>query len=148
MNGKKYRHAFLAVGIVLIIISGRFMWATHVTKTMFEVYKSSATQVEAECTIVEKAKSTSRNVVSGYDVYVTYEYKGETYENVPLEHYEITLIKGDKVNVLVNDLFPFVCTIDYPGPYYNYYVVLQYVILGVGVIFVVLHFYMIHRERI
>jgi len=102
--------------------------------------------VEGTCTRVAPVEGGDMNYISGYDVYVTYDFEGKTYEDVVIEHYELKYKEGDKVKLKVVKDAPYFCRLDYPGAYYNYYTVLAYVIFGVGVVFLAVFFILQHRE--
>ncbi len=148
MRNKEYKYAFLIVGVILIVVSGSIMRYTYALRVASQFMTNFSQRVDAVCTKVEPVKGGDMNVISGFNAYVTYEINGKTYEDIPLEHYEVTILKGDTVSVYVSDLLPTVIRLDYPGPYYNYYIILQYVVLGVGVAFIGGHLFMVFKRRI
>ncbi len=142
---------FLIVGIVLIIIGIRSIAANKITGQTFDAVMGSSkllemVDVEGTCTRVAPVEGGDMNYISGYDVYVTYDFEGKTYEDVVIEHYELKYKEGDKVKLKVVKDAPYFCRLDYPGAYYNYYTVLAYVIFGVGVVFLAVFFILQHRE--
>lgn len=142
---------FLIVGIILVIfgirsIIGNAAAAKTYDAVMGADFLLEMVDVQAVCTKVEPVQGGKMNYISGYDVYVTYDFDGKTYEDVPIEHYELKIQEGDTVDVKVPKDVPALCYIDYPGAYYNYYTVLGYVIFGVGVLFVALFFILRHKS--
>jgi len=148
------RKPLLIIGIVLLIIGVRSVVSLKVAGNTYEAIAGANTpiqmaDVQGTVTKVEKItapRNGDLNVTSGYDVYVTYEYDGKTYEDIIVEHYELNFAKGDKIDLKVFKNLPMVAKIDYPMAYYNYYTVLSYVIVGVSLIFIIAFIYLQHKD--
>ena len=145
----------LIVGIVLLIIGARSIVSLRVAGNVFQaVYGKNIPLIQMDdvkgtVTKVEKItapRNSDLNVTSGYDVFVTYEYDGKTYEDIVIEHYELKFIEGDTVELKVLKNMPEIVRINYPMAYYNYYTVLAYVIVGVGLILIIAFIYLNYRE--